>query len=292
MKILLIGDSGQLGSSLKKRFKKSENLVSTSRKDIDLLDTDKIIKKIELYNPNIIINAAGFTDVDLAETEYKKAYSINSNAIEKLAQFSYSNQSLFVHYSTDYVFDGKKNEPYVETDKVNPINTYGKSKLEGEEKIIKSKCKYIIFRTSWVYSSYGINFPIKILDAAKNKTSLKIVKDQIGSPTHTDLISKVTEICIKKQKINSLYHIASKGEVSWFDFAKYLINGANKRGVKFKCKESHIEPISSKYSKAIARRPKNSLLDSSKIKNTCKIDIPKWQVHADLFLDDYLGERL
>ena len=144
MKILLIGDTGQLGLSLKKRFKKTENLVSISRKNIDLLVTDKIIKKIGFYNPDIIINAAGYTDVELAETEYQKSYSINSNAIERMAQYSYNNQTLFVHYSTDYVFDGKKNEPYIETDKVNPINIYGKSKLEGEKKIINSKCKKVI----------------------------------------------------------------------------------------------------------------------------------------------------
>ena len=118
---------------------------------------------------------------------------------------------------------------------------------------------------------------------------MNIVKDQIGSPTHADFISLVTEKCIYKKKINSLYHLSSNGETSWFEFAKYIINGAKKRGCKFKCLENNIKPILSENSSALALRPKNSLLNCDKIRNTCEIDIPKWQTHADLFLDDYLG---
>ena len=141
MKILLLGENGQLGSSIKKRFKMSYNLIALSRKDIDLAESDKINKILKLYNPNIIINATAYTNVDLAESNQEEAYLINSKAIEKISEYSYRNKSLFIHYSTDYVFDGKNNNSYLETDLENPINVYGKSKLEGEKAIKQSKCR-------------------------------------------------------------------------------------------------------------------------------------------------------
>jgi len=292
VKILLIGENGQLGSTICKRFKIADEINSLSRKDIDLSETNKIIKKIELHKPNIIINASAYTNVDLAESDQENAYLVNAKAIEKIAQYAFINKLLFIHYSTDYVFDGYKDSAYLETDITNPINVYGKSKLKGENAIIESKCKYIIFRTSWVYSDNGSNFPKKILDLASKNNNLKIVSDQIGSPTSADLISDITEKCIEKNYINSLYHLSPNGETTRFEFAKYLINGADKRGKKLKCTIANIKPILSKNMKSIAKRPKNSLLNCNKIKSKEGIRIPDWQIHADLFLDRYLGVSL
>ena len=289
MKILLLGENGQLGSSIKKRFKISDHIKYLSRKDIDLLEIDKIEKKLEIHDPDIIINTAAYTNVDLAESDHKTAYVINSEAIEKIAEYSFTNQSLFIHYSTDYVFDGKNNKPYVETDIVNPLNVYGKSKLMGENIIIESKCKYLIFRTSWVYSDIGNNFAKKILDLASKKSSLKVMVDQIGSPTSADFISDITEACIESEQINSLFHLAAGGETTRLDFAKYLINGANQRGKTLKCTEDNVEPIFSNDDASVAERPKNSLLNCNKLKNKIGIEIPVWQTHVDIFLDKYFG---
>ena len=289
MRILLFGENGQIGSSIKKRFKISKDVTALSRTDIDLMETDKIIKILKSYNPNIIINAAAFTNVDLAESNQEQAYLINSKAIEKIAEYSFKNNSLFVHYSTDYVFDGKNNNSYLETDLENPINVYGKSKLEGENVIKESKCRYIIFRTSWVYSDIGKNFPKTILDLASKKDKLKIVMDQIGSPTSADLVSDITEICIEKNYINSLYHLASRGKTTRLDFVKYLINGANIRGKNLKCTVDNLEPVLSKDSNSSARRPKNSILNCSKLENEIGIKMPRWQENVDLFLNKYFG---
>ena len=289
VRILLFGENGQIGSSIKKRFKISKDVTALSRTDIDLMETDKIIKILKSYNPNIIINAAAFTNVDLAESNQEQAYLINSKAIEKIAEYSFKNNSLFVHYSTDYVFDGKNNNSYLETDLENPINVYGKSKLEGENVIKESKCRYIIFRTSWVYSDIGKNFPKTILDLASKKDKLKIVMDQIGSPTSADLVSDITEICIEKNYINSLYHLASRGKTTRLDFVKYLINGANIRGKKLKCTIDDLEPILSKDAKALAKRPKNSVLDCTKLESKIGIKMPRWQENVDLFLNKYFG---
>jgi len=289
VKILLLGENGQLGSSIKKRFKMSNAVTALSRKDIDLMETDRIIKILKSHSPDIIINAAAYTNVDLAESNQESAYLINSKAINKIAEYSYRNKSLFIHYSTDYVFDGNNKNSYLETDLENPINIYGKSKLEGENVIKESECRYIIFRTSWVYSDIGNNFPKKILDLASKKDNLKIVVDQIGSPTPADLISEITEICIEKNYINSLYHLTSSGKTTRLDFAKYLINGANIRGKKLKCAIDNLEPILSKDTNSLAKRPKNSILDCTKLERKIGIKMPRWQENVDLFLNKYFG---
>ena len=162
--------------------------------------------------------------------------------------------------------------------------------VERAENVIKeSKCRYIIFRTSWVYSDIGKNFPKTILDLASKKDKLKIVMDQIGSPTSADLVSDITEICIEKNYINSLYHLASRGKTTRLDFVKYLINGANIRGKNLKCTVDNLEPVLSKDSNSSARRPKNSILNCSKLENKIGIKMPRWQENVDLFLNKYFG---
>jgi dTDP-4-dehydrorhamnose reductase len=159
----------------------------------------------------------------------------------------------------------------------------------GENAIKESRCKYLIFRTSWVYSDVGINFPKKILDLASKRKILKVPSDQIGSPTSADLISDITERCIEKKFVNSIYHLASFGETTRLDLARYLIKGAKKRGKLLKFSEDNLTPILSKDLKSLAKRPKNSTLNCNKLKNQCDIDIPRWEINIDLFLDKYFG---
>ena len=179
MKILLLGENGQLGSCLKKNLL-NKNLISASKKKINLCYTSDAIKKIDEIKPNIIINAAAYTNVNLAEVNEKEAFLVNSKSVKEIAKYSYKNNILLVHYSTDYIFDGKKDrfKSYKEDDIKNPLNIYGKSKLEGENYIISSGCRYLIFRTSWVYSDNGNNFANTILDLAEKNNSIEVTKDE------------------------------------------------------------------------------------------------------------------
>lgn len=288
MKILLIGKNGQVGKNLKKKFSKYENFVSVSRKEIDLKNKNTVYEKIKSYEPDVIINAAAYTNVDLAEINKEEVFLVNYKSIKEIARYAYENSALLVHYSSDYVFDGSKEKPYTEEDKTNPLNIYGNSKLKAENAIISSNCKHLIIRTSWVYSNEGKNFPNTILNLAKRQESISIVNDQFGAPTHTDLISEVTYQLINKNSCNGLFHLTSSGEVSWFQFASYLINGTFDRGINLKCSVSNIFPILSDKSLNKAIRPKNSVLNCDKIKKIFNDKIPEWQYHADKFLDNWI----
>ena len=181
----------------------------------------------------------------------------------------------------------EKNIPYTEIDNTNPINFYGLSKLKGEEVIIDSGCKYLIIRTSWVYGDYGNNFPNSILKKASQSKDLNVVNDQLGSPTHVDLISDVTEICIKEKIHNSLYHLCANGCVTWYEFANFLVKGIHERGIQLKCSPDNVWPKESRPSKSIALRPKNSVLNCDKIENEIKKSLPEWQYHANHYLDNW-----
>tara|TARA_B110000238_G_C16134275_1_gene442887 strand:- start:1091 stop:1978 length:888 start_codon:yes stop_codon:yes gene_type:complete len=291
MKILLLGENGQLGSCLKKNLL-NENLISASKKKINLCDTHEAIKKIEEIKPNIIINAAAYTNVNLAEENGKEAYAVNSKSVKEIAKYSYQNNILLVHYSTDYIFDGKndKAKSYKEDDVKNPLNIYGKSKLEGENYIINSGCRYIIFRTSWVYSDTGNNFANTILDLACKNNSITVIKDEFGVPTHVDFITKHTLNLINSNESSALYHLVPDGVTNRFDFALYLIKGAKIRGKNIMCPVENVLPIDSKDSNTKIKRPLNAILNCDKIKNTYNLNIPDWRVHAELFLNNRFGE--
>ena len=192
MKIILLGSNGQIGWELQRSLAQLGQLLACDRETADFEELNSLYKLVLDFNPDVIVNAAGYTSVDKAENEPDKASQINSEAVIMLAQVAKQLGCLLVHYSTDYVFSGKNKKPWKENDKTKPINVYGKSKLAGEKFIISSKCKYLILRVSWVYADNGENFPKKIIKKILKENKIFIVNDQIGTPNHAEFISTIT----------------------------------------------------------------------------------------------------
>jgi len=269
--ILVTGSNGQLGNEIKK-FQDSFNYIFT---DIDELDITNFNDLLQLFNKNkidAILNCAAYTAVDKAETEPELAHKINVKGVENLNKISMEKEVPIIHISTDYVFDGKNFKPYLEQDKTNPQGIYGKTKLEGEEKLSKNP-KAVIIRTSWLYSSYGNNFVKTIIKIAKENREIKVVSDQIGSPTYAfDLaegcINIMKKIFNNTSNYSGIYHFSNEGVCSWYDFAKFIVD--------YKKIECIVFPISTKEFPRPAQRPHFSVLDKTKIKTTFDIKIPYW----------------
>jgi dTDP-4-dehydrorhamnose reductase len=281
MTTLVLGAYGQVGSALRATLGDDGAHVFASRSDIDLEKPDLIVDYLLREKPACIVNAAAYTQVDLAESEEEKAFAVNSTAVEILAKYAFEHDATLVHYSTDYVFDGETTAPYLETDSPAPINVYGKSKWSGEQKIISSGCRYIIFRTSWVISAVGKNFIKTILRLARERDSLNVVNDQIGSPTSANLIARVTkEILLSDSKDpieKGIYHLASSGVTTWFDVARFAIKTANERDFKTHCSESDVLPITTSQYPLPAARPRNSKLNAGKLEKIFGKGFPRWE---------------
>ena len=269
MKILVTGANGQLGSEL--RFLSLNNnqhdWIFTDLHELDLSDLKNLDSKISKISPSLIINCAAYTSVDKAESENELANILNFKAVDLMSKWSSNNVKKFIHISTDYVFDGNSEIPLKEDELTAPINVYGSSKLKGENICLKNDNNSIILRTSWVYSSYGNNFVKIMRNLMLKKNTISVVNDQIGSPTYAaDLAEVILEIANNDQWIPGLYHYSNEGKISWFDFAndiKYFSN--------FK---TQINGISTKDYPTAAKRPKYSLLDKTKIKETYNIKVP------------------
>ena len=269
MKILVTGANGQLGSEL--RFLSLNNnqhdWIFTDLHELDLSDLKNLDSKISKISPSLIINCAAYTSVDKAESENELANILNFKAVDLMSKWSSNNVKKFIHISTDYVFDGNSEIPLKEDELTAPINVYGSSKLKGENICLKNDNNSIILRTSWVFSSYGNNFVKIMRNLMLKKNTISVVNDQIGSPTYAaDLAEVILEIANNDQWIPGLYHYSNEGKISWFDFAndiKYFSN--------FK---TQINGISTKDYPTAAKRPKYSLLDKTKIKETYNIKVP------------------
>ncbi len=275
MKILVTGSDGQLGNEFRSLSDKSEfKFIFTNRKQLDLVDFNKLSDLISTIKPDIIINCAAYTAVDLAEKEIQKAESINTNLPESLSILAKKNNSILINISTDYVFDGKTYKPYKETDIVNPQSAYGTSKQKGDEYVLKYN-KGIIIRTSWLYSSYGNNFVKNMIRLGNERDELSVVYDQIGTPTYaSDLANAIHEMIIYWNKdISSftpgIYHYSNEGVCSWYDFAVAIFSL-----YEINCR---VIPIDTKDYPLPATRPCFSILDKSKIKNNFNIKIPHWR---------------
>jgi len=273
-KVLITGSLGQLGKSIKKLESgyKDTLFVYTDVADLDITkleDINHLIKKEQFTD---VINCAAYTAVDKAEQEKDLAFKINAHGPENLAKACQLNNCRFIHISTDYVFDGMNHQPYTETDTTEPPSTYGKTKLEGENLVLKEKADSLIIRTSWLYSEFGGNFLKTMMKYGQERPELRVVFDQIGSPTYAgDLATAILEILHNdshKQE-SGIYHFSNEGVVSWYDFAKEIME------------ETHIDcqitPILSVEYPLPAPRPFYSVMDKAKIKKDFNIKIPYWK---------------
>ena len=282
--ILVTGVNGQLGKAIRKISKDFDyNFFFTDTESLDITDKNKLKKTVEEKKINIIINCAAYTAVDKAEEEQEKAYRVNAEAVENIANICKKKDILLIHISTDYVFDGKNYLPYQEDDAVNPINIYGKSKLQGEQVIRKIKPKSIIIRTSWVYSEDGHNFVKSMLKLAKTQNNLKVIYDQIGSPTYAGDLARVILYMIQfpiKNKVE-IYHYSNEGVCSWYDLAKAIF--------EIKNVNIQVDPITTDMFPTQAKRPRYSLLSKDKIKKHYNIEIPYWRESLKKMLKKYNG---
>lgn len=283
MNILLFGKNGQVGWELERSLMPIGDVLALDRSQADLSKPDTLIPIFQESKPDVVINAAAYTAVDTAENDEQLAMMINAEAVGVLAEVSRANNALLIHYSTDYVFDGKKDGAYSEEDTPNPLNIYGKSKLAGENAIIKSNVDHLIFRTSWVFSTRGKNFLNTILRLARERDDLSIVADQIGTPTWARLIAEVTGYClvqaIQSREIGNfssgIYNLTAKNYTSWYEFAKQIITSSPDQN-DFLDSEN-IKPITSKDYPTPAVRPLNSRLDITKLENDYSLLMPSWQ---------------
>ena len=299
MKIFLLGANGQVGWELQRSLAPLGAIMACNRHSGNLENLEDLSTLIRDYCPEIIVNAAAYTAVDNAESEPEKAYQINTKAVDFLAQEAKQHNAWFIHYSTDYVFDGDKKGVYLENDTPNPQSVYGQTKFAAEEAIKKSQCQHLIFRTAWVYSLRGANFVKTIIRLAKEREELKIVTDQIGAPTSAELIADVTALCLYKIAQNKntlsnligLYHLTPEGETSWHGFAQFIIAELAGMGVEFRANFENIVPISTSEFALPAKRPANSLLETKIICRTFNLKLPQWQFHAQRLLKELFSQQ-
>tara|TARA_B100000767_G_scaffold120944_1_gene115302 strand:+ start:123544 stop:124407 length:864 start_codon:yes stop_codon:yes gene_type:complete len=271
--VLVTGGNGQLASSIKNLAKQYEglHLIYTDYKELDICDLNQIDGFFKTH-PKIdyCINCAAYTAVDKAETDVEKAFEINAQGPKNLALVCNAQDTILIHVSTDFVFDGNRSEPYTETDIPNPISVYGASKLKGEIEIQKGLKKHFIIRTSWLYSEHGTNFMKTMLRLAETRDEISVVSDQTGTPTYAgDLADVILKIISSKDKNFGLYHYSNEGVASWYDFAKEIFKVS-----KLKIKTN---PIATVAYPTPAKRPVFSVMDKTKIKKTLNIKIPHWR---------------
>jgi dTDP-4-dehydrorhamnose reductase len=264
VRIVLTGPTGQVGSALLGSLQ--GEILPLSRERFDLATSAAEV--IRAARPDVIVNAAAYTAVDRAEDEPGLAAAVNATAPGLLAEEAKRSGALLVHFSTDYVFDGAKSEAYVETDATNPLNVYGRTKLAGEDAIRASGCRHLILRTSWVYGPGGRNFLRAILARAEKHEPLRVVDDQFGAPTSSLMIAAAVPVAIAKVRAGApggLYHLSAMGQTSWHGFAKRILG--NKEIIALRSDEYP----------AKARRPRNSVLDNTKIARELGIRMPSWE---------------
>ncbi|MCH7947840.1 MAG: dTDP-4-dehydrorhamnose reductase [candidate division Zixibacteria bacterium] len=284
-KVLVTGANGQLGRALVSEFSDKYEVVGITRKDADITDKIEISRVISSHRPRYVLHTAAFTNVDRCETEPEKAALVNSTGTENVALACKAVNAKLVYFSTDYVFDGAKSSSYIETDRTNPINIYGRSKLDGESKCLTSWADTVIIRIGWIYSENGSNFLKKILAAAKRKAetaraagekpALKVVDDQIGTPTWTKDIAMQMQKLIERN-VSGVYHVASNPEVSRFEFAREILTTM--------LPEVTVEPCSSSEYNTEAKRPLRSSLSCEKLKSENLSVMRPWQESLEEFL--------
>jgi dTDP-4-dehydrorhamnose reductase len=291
MKILLLGKNGQVGWELARTLLPLGEVVAMDRQQVDFTNVEVLREMIQSIHPDMIVNAVAYTAVDKAESERETAFLCNAIAVDAIAQEAKKIGALFIHYSTDYIFDGMKNTPYLEDDAVNPLNVYGESKLAGEKAIMTSGADYLILRTTWVFASRGQNFLKSILRLAAERDTLNIVADQIGAPTWARVIAQTTAHIVQQVQqeraarkfVSGVFHLTSAGDTSWHGFAQKIVEFASPH---CKLKTQVISPIPTSQYPTPAKRPLNSRLCTEKLTQRFGIVMPTWEVSLKLCMEE------
>ena len=279
--ILLVGATGQIGHELRAPLSELGTVTAPDRDSLDLTAPDTIRSVVRAVEPDVIVNAAAYTAVDDAEEEHERADVVNAKAPGVLAEAAAEVDAWLVHYSTDYVFDGTKMKPYVETDPTDSVNVYGRTKRDGEEAIQAVGGLHLILRTSWVYSARRSNFLLSMLRLADEHDTLTVVDDQTGTPTSAGWIAAATATILRRLQgmdapddASGLYHLAAAGQTSWYGFAQAIF-------AQFGRDDITVEPIPTEEYPTPAARPAYTVLDSTKVRTTFDLDIPTWSEQLD-----------
>lgn len=305
MKILLLGKDGQLGWELQRSLAPLGELVALSRNPAnnalhqgqplcgDLSNLQGLAETVRSVRPNLIVNAAAYTEIDKAEHNPDLARCINATAVGVLAQEAQTLGAALVHYSTDYVFDGSGEQPRDENAATAPLNVYGKTKLEGEQLVQQHCPKHLIFRTSWVYSAHGNNFAKTMLQLGQERKRLSIVNDQFGAPTSAELLADITAHAVRQllagdQACAGLYHLVANGQTSWYDYACFVLDAARRAGLPLQVAPDAIAAIPTSAFPTAANRPHNSRLATQKLQKTFGLTLPHWQCGLQRMLDEVL----
>jgi len=285
MRILLTGRTGQVGFELERALAPLGEVHTFDKRQLDLTDPVAIVSRVRDVKPDVIVNPAAYTAVDKAESDRELAFLVNAAGAGFLAAEAKAAGALLVHYSTDYVYDGTKPIPYVETDPPNPLSVYGQSKLAGDKAIQAAGCRYLILRTSWVYGPRGKNFFLTMLRLAREREELRVVDDQRGAPTSAIALAAATAEILRRHGADAsgLFHLTAAGETTWFGFTEAIIERARPtlaRGPR-------LTPITTAEYPTPAKRPANSVLDCGKASRTLGVRLADWRAQLDQAWEQY-----
>ena len=299
MKILLLGMNGQVGWELQRALAPLGELValdfdSPAPWQADFMQPEALAATVRAVAPDLIVNAAAHTAVDKAESEPERARTVNALAPAALAREARALGAWLVHYSTDYVFDGSGDKRWREDDPTGPLNTYGRTKLEGEQAIRASGCRHLILRTSWVYAARGGSFARTMLQLAATRDHLQVIDDQIGAPTGAELLADVTAHALRRARaapaLSGTYHATASGHTSWWGYAHHAIEYARAAGRPLSVLPEGILAVPSSAFPTPARRPHNSRLDTRKLQHQFALHLPPWQAGVERMLQEVLSE--
>ena len=296
MKILLLGKNGQVGWELQRSLAPLGELVALDHDSTELhgnfAQPESLRATVQTVKPDLIVNAAAHTAVDKAESEPELARAINATAPGVLAEEAGKLGAMLVHYSTDYVFDGSGNQPWVETDTPAPLNVYGQTKLEGERLVAQHCPRHLIFRTSWVYAARGGNFAKTMLKLGQERDALSVINDQFGAPTGAELLADVTAHAVRKLQqdgsVAGLYHLVAGGETTWHGYASFVLETARAAGVPVKVAADAIAAVPTSAFSTPAKRPHNSRLNTRKLQDAFNVRLPDWQAGVQRMLQEIL----